>query len=122
MSAAITAIGISTVAALYMAEQQRQAQSNADEELKQSKITAQNEKDWQNKKKGINDQNAANTALRLRGDSTGPAVTTTPVGGAASAPNLGVLGGVGGIGNLLNGGQQLPGVSTNSKMNSPLGL
>ena len=119
MSAAITAIGISTVAALYMAEQQRQAQSNADEELKQSKITAQNEKDWQNKKKGINDANAANTALRLRGDTAGPAVTTTPVGGPPSAPNMGVLGGIGsGIG-LMNGGQQVPGAA---KMNSPLGL
>lgn len=119
MSAAITAIAISTAATLYMGEQQRQAQSNADEELKKNKIAAANEKDWMNKKKGIADQNAANTAMRIRGDATAPvgaAVTTTPVG-TTPAP-VGVLGGIGGIGSINP--QQLANVQ--SKINSPLGL
>ena len=108
MSAAITAIAISTAATIYQAEQTRQAQSDADERIKQEKIQAGIEKDWQNKKKGIADRNAANAALRLRGTSTDTmnavsgTATQTPIPGT-----VGVLGGIGGQVTLPNGVQPM---------------
>lgn len=112
MSAAITAIAISTAAMIYNAEEQRKVQSKADEAVKINKITANNEMAWQQKKKGIADTTAANNALRLRGT---PGDTSAPgfIPGSTGAPSgaMGILGGVGG---------QQPG--TTNKMSSPLGL
>ena len=130
MSAAITAIAISTAATLYMAEEQRKAQSDADERLKQDKIAAGVEQAWQQKKKGIADQNAANAALRLRGSTAdGSPVGFIPgsTGGPAPIPGtLGILGGVGGGSNQVNlppGAQQaLVKQQGGMKMSSPLGL
>lgn len=114
MSAAITAIAISAAATIYQAEQTRQAQSDADERIKQEKIAAGVEQAWQQKKKGIADKNAANAALRLRGTSTDTmnlaagTTTQTPIPGT-----VGVLGGIGGQVAVPNGIKP---------MNSALGL
>ena len=123
MSAAITAIAISTAATLYMAEEQRKAQSAADERLKQDKIAAGVEQAWQQKKKGMADQNAAQAALRLRGsnaDGTATSFIPGASGGQTPIPGaLGILGGVGGNSGQVN---LPPGAQIGPRMNSPLGL
>lgn len=119
MSAAITAVALTAAATLYQAEQQRQAQSDADERIKQDKIQAGIEREWQNKKKSINDRNASMAALRLRGETNVPAMAGTIPNTQAPIPGtMGILGGVGGNpqGVTLPPGTQTP------KMNSPLGL
>ena len=123
MSAAITAIAISTAATLYMSEQQRKAQSDADERLKQDKIAAGVEQAWQQKKKGIADQNAAQAALRLRGSNAdGTATSFIPGASGGQKPIPGTLGILGGIGGNSTQVSLPPGSQPNIRMNSPLGL
>ena len=121
MSAAITAVAITAAATLYQAEQQRQAQSDADERIKQDKIAAGIEREWQNKKKAINDRNASMAALRLRGEANNVVPAgTIPGSNGAAVPIPGTIGVLGGI-----GAQQpvsLPPGTTSPKLNSPLGL
>lgn len=109
MSAAITAIAISAAATLYSAEQQRLSQSKADDKIRDEKNAFLTEQNWQQKKKAIKDQNAANTALRLRGGT--PGANTPGVTGVTGQPlQPGVLG--------VGGKMQ----SVADATNTPLGL
>jgi len=121
MSGVITAVvGTAAVATYMNYEQQRQAQSKADEKVKQEQIKMDIEKAWSNKKKGINDQNASQAALRLRGTPDGMVPNVTPAG-VASAGNaqtklspLGLLGMPQTPNKLAQNATQV--------LNSPLGL
>lgn len=131
MSGVATAIGIGAAVSLYQAEQARQAQSDADERIKQEKIAAGIEKDWQQKKKGIADKNASQAALRLRGGTeaspvvggTSSNIASPVVGTGTQQPLMGLLGL---LGTITGQPQQagIPGITLppNQKTNSPLGL
>lgn len=121
MSGVITAVvGTAAVATYMNYEQQRQAQSKADEKVKQEQIKMDVEKAWQNKKKGINDKNASQAALRLRGTADGVVPNVTPAGVASSGgaqtkmSPLGLLG-------MQQTPQQLAQNATQI-LNTPLGL
>lgn len=126
MSGVITAVvGTAAVATYMNYEQQRQAQSKADEKVKQEQIKMDIEKAWSNKKKGINDQNASQAALRLRGagevtnlSGTRGGSLADMVGNAGSQMNQ--LGLLGPTPNTV--GVPSPSQKAQKILNSPLGL
>ena len=120
MSGVITAVVTTAAAGAYFNyEQQRQAQSKADEKVKQEQIKMETEKAWQNKKKGINDKNASQIALRLRGtpDAMVPNVTPAGVASGNAQTKLAPLGLLG----VQQTAQQLTKNATQI-LNTPLGL
>ena len=126
MSGVITAVvGTAAVATYMNYEQQRQAQSKADEKVKQEQIKMDVEKAWQNKKKGINDKNASQAALRLRG--AGEVTNLSGVKGGSFAElvgnagsQMGSLGLLGPTPNTVN--MPSPSQKAQKIVNTPLGL
>lgn len=104
---------VTAASAIYTNEETRKRQSAADDQVRDEKNRINNEIAWKNKKKGINDQNAAVAALRLRGENGTQGTTVIP-GTVGAAPQPGVLGGVGGVTD--------PNTIAANKLNSPLGL
>jgi hypothetical protein len=109
------AVGVAAAGTIYSAEQQRLAQSKADDQLRDQKNEMLTQQNWQKKKKGINDQNAALAALRLRGTEGTPGTAgTAPTPMAGTPQSTGILGGIG-------GGLTVP-TNVSKAVNSPLGL